>query len=171
MDEKAAYTVALTPEQLDAVLQGESLTDVLSRAGRVWEDLTPFRGIPEMLEGAAEFALSAPAARNDKIPVEPGQFPHLERFLGGWLHQQWADTGETIQEVARDYKLVFAESEVRQVCAQMGAFIAQYGPDCDAAFAQLWPSFNPASIGYSAASFFLELRRILGTDDGAASHG
>ncbi|WP_313624747.1 contact-dependent growth inhibition system immunity protein [Achromobacter sp.] len=171
MDEKAAYTVALTPDQLDAVLQGESLADALNCSGRMWGGLAPFGGISEMLDGAAQLALSAPAACNDGGHVERGQFPNLERFLDGWFHQEWAATGETIQEVAQDYKQVFDGREVRRVCAEMDAFIATCGPKSEAAFAKLWPSFGPAAIGYTAASFLLELKGILEGEDGAASHG
>lgn len=43
----------------------------------------------------------------------------------------------------------------------MDRFIADYGPEAEAAFAQEWGSFDPALWGHTVASFFEELKQIL----------
>lgn len=93
--------------------------------------------------------------------VVRGQYPELEQFMGGWFHQDWVDTGETIEEIVQDYKRVSSADQVYQVCSEMSAFIATYGPDADDAFRLLWKSINPASLGYTAVSFLEEIKRIL----------
>lgn len=95
------------------------------------------------------------------MKIVRGQYPELEQFMGGWFHQDWVDTGETIEEIVLDYKSVSRSEQVYQVCSEMSAFIADYGPASDEAFRRLWKSIDPASLGYTAASFFEEIKRIL----------
>jgi len=93
--------------------------------------------------------------------VSRGQYPELEQFMGGWFHQDWGDNGETIEEVVRDYKDGSSAEQVRKVCLEMNAFVANYGADSDAAFRKLWRSVDPMLLGHTAASFFEEVKRIL----------
>ncbi|WMD21369.1 contact-dependent growth inhibition system immunity protein [Achromobacter seleniivolatilans] len=90
-----------------------------------------------------------------------GQYPELEQFMGGWFHQDWVDTGETIAEIVQDYKSGSNAETVHKVCLEMNAFLANYGANSDAAFRQLWKSIDPATLGHTAASFFDEVKRIL----------
>jgi hypothetical protein len=90
-----------------------------------------------------------------------GQYPELEQFMGGWFHEDWADNGETMEEVVRDYKSECNAEQIRTVCFEMNAFVANYGADSYAAFRKLWTSVDPVLLGHTVTSFFEEVKRIL----------
>jgi len=97
------------------------------------------------------------------MTVESDPYPELEQFIGGGFHQDWSMFGATIEDVALEYKRVVSEARVRQACAEMDRFIAEYGSEAGVVFEQRWGSFSPELIGYSIPSFFDALKRILNT--------
>jgi len=88
-------------------------------------------------------------------------FPELEQFIGGGFHEDWGSFGATVEDVAQEYKSVAGPTRVRQACAEMDRFLDEYGANAGAAFEQRWGSFSPELMGYTIASFFEELKRIL----------
>ncbi|EHK64336.1 contact-dependent growth inhibition system immunity protein [Achromobacter arsenitoxydans] len=92
---------------------------------------------------------------------ESDAYPELDVFMEGWFHQDWGASGETVEDVALDYKRVVRPMRVIQVCAEMDQFIAQNDAAVDSAFEQRWGWFRPAGLGYTIPEFFQELKRIL----------
>jgi len=60
MDEQSSITVVLTPVQLAAILEGDSISSESTRSNRLWGGLTLVAGVAEMVGGAALCAVPEP---------------------------------------------------------------------------------------------------------------
>ncbi|WP_322010975.1 contact-dependent growth inhibition system immunity protein [Paraburkholderia sp. J12] len=92
---------------------------------------------------------------------DKSSYPELNHFFGAYLNQDYDLAGETIEEIVECYKQGTPPDAHKRMLFEMEHFKSEY-PDLDEAFEETYGNdFSPELWGYTTASFFDELKRLL----------
>ena len=94
----------------------------------------------------------------ETMPAE--RYPQMGLIFGVYFGQDFDLFGNTVQEVVSSYRNDCPE--YRNLPVELDSFTAEHPHDLDAAFERDFGSdFDPELWGYTTASFFNELKRLL----------
>jgi hypothetical protein len=89
---------------------------------------------------------------------ESGLFPHLDRFLNGYMHQDWRLFGDTVEDVVRAYARDSGSNDVILLQSEVELLLKQEGPNIEDSYLKLYPnSVRPSAWKTSVEDW---LRRI-----------
>ncbi|MBN3806386.1 hypothetical protein GXB81_25510 [Paraburkholderia sp. Ac-20336] len=90
-------------------------------------------------------------------------YPQFYVLFGGYLNQDSDLWGDTLEDVVSCYKRDSSPEEIAEALSEIDKFKKEAGESLDTKFYEAYGfNFNPVLWGYTTASFFDELKRILG---------
>jgi hypothetical protein len=90
------------------------------------------------------------------------KYPRLYEIFGAYFNEDFDIWGDSIEEIVACYKRDSQRKCHIEMIREIDCFVEEHSGDLDSAFNREYGrDFNPLLWGYTVASFFDELKRLL----------
>jgi hypothetical protein len=74
------------------------------------------------------------------MAASPNRFPHLDRFLNAYMHQDWRLFGDTLEDVVQSYAIDSSSDDLNRLHSEIIEFLQSEGGNIELDYHRLYPN-------------------------------